>query len=219
MSVIATEVDRVVTERLIAIVRVDSGAGRVGRRAGRRRCELGGRRGRSLDAWGARRPAAIVGARQRGTAPRRRDCTNGKEAEEAVSAGARFLVSPGCDGEIIAWAREAAVLHIAGVMTPTELCEALRAEGQLIKLFPAGGLGSDYVRDLLAPMPEARLVPTEGIIVETANDFLAADAVAVAVGSGLVNRRTVDPGGLASAVERLRPAMDSLPSRRTSDAH
>jgi hypothetical protein len=163
VSVIAAGVDRIVTERLIAIVRTDSGAGRLGRQTGRRRCGLGGRRGQAPDAWGARRPATIVGARQRGTAPQHGDCANGNEAEKAVSAGARFLVSPGCDTEIIAWAREAVVLHIAGAMTPTELCEARRAEAQLVKLFPAGGLGSDPVRDLRAPMPEARLVPTESI--------------------------------------------------------
>ena len=82
-----------------------------------------------------------------------------RDAAQALSAGACFLVSPSLDGGVVAYARESDVLHLPGVMSPTELAGALAGGAQLVKLFPAARLGAGYVRDLLAPFPEARLVP------------------------------------------------------------
>jgi 2-dehydro-3-deoxyphosphogluconate aldolase/(4S)-4-hydroxy-2-oxoglutarate aldolase len=126
------------------------------------------------------------------------------EAERATSAGARFLVSPGLDPELLGWAWERDVLHIPGVFTPTELGQALADEALLVKLFPAARLGADYVRDLLAPFPEARLVPTGGITPANILAFLEAGAVAVAAGGALVNRATLsDLDALGGAVRQF----------------
>jgi 2-dehydro-3-deoxyphosphogluconate aldolase / (4S)-4-hydroxy-2-oxoglutarate aldolase len=119
------------------------------------------------------------------------------EAEQAIAAGASFLVSPDLNTAVVAVARRHAMLHLPGVFSPTELAQALDGGACLVKLFPAGRLGPFYVRDLLAPFPEARLVPTGGINARNAQAFLDAGAVAVAVGSDLVNDATIgDPDQL-----------------------
>jgi 2-dehydro-3-deoxyphosphogluconate aldolase / (4S)-4-hydroxy-2-oxoglutarate aldolase len=107
------------------------------------------------------------------------------DAAAAVTAGARFLVSPHLANDVVEWALAHDVLYMPGVFTATELAAALDAGAELVKLFPAGRLGPPYVRDLLAPFPGARLVPTGGVDAENARAFLDAGAAAVAVGRAL----------------------------------
>jgi 2-dehydro-3-deoxyphosphogluconate aldolase/(4S)-4-hydroxy-2-oxoglutarate aldolase len=127
-------------------------------------------------------------------------------AQAAVGAGARFLVAPGFDPEVAAWAGERGVLYVPGAFTATEIENASR-QTSLVKLFPAGRLGPAYVADLLAPAPDARLVPTGGVDLGNARAFLDAGAVAVAIGSALVNRASVaDPRGLAEDARRFLQA-------------
>lgn len=111
------------------------------------------------------------------------------DAERAVDAGACYLVSPHLAWDVSAWAREHDVLHIPGAFSPTEVAAALDAGEPLVKLFPAGQAGPDYVRDLLKPFPEARLVATGGIHPDNARAFLDAGAAALAVGSSLAGAR------------------------------
>lgn len=128
-----------------------------------------------------------------------------EQARRAVDAGASFLVSPGLDPELVEWASNEAVLHIPGVFSPTEVASALQAGVSLLKLFPAGRLGPGYVRDLLAPFPEAQLVPTGGIDDANAAEFIEAGAVAVAVGSALINPRNLSDGSrLAQALSHIQ---------------
>jgi 2-dehydro-3-deoxyphosphogluconate aldolase/(4S)-4-hydroxy-2-oxoglutarate aldolase len=108
------------------------------------------------------------------------------DAESAVDAGARYLVSPHLAWEVFAWARKHDVLHIPGAFSPTEVAAALDTGASLIKLFPAGQAGPNYLRDLLKPFPEARLVATGGIHLGNARAFLDAGAAALAVGRALV---------------------------------
>ncbi len=137
------------------------------------------------------------------------------QARDAVSAGARFLVSPTLDPALVSWSAEHGIAHLPGILTPTELSAALSAGVRLIKLFPAARMGPAYVRDLLAPMPEARLVATGGISAADAREYLAAGAAAVAVGSALVNDASAhDPPGLAAAIAQLRAAVSARRPRR-----
>lgn len=108
-----------------------------------------------------------------------------RDAADAVEGGASYLVSPNLAPEVTAWAQARDVLHIPGVLSPSELAAALDGGASPIKLFPAGRLGPGYVRDLLAPFPEARLIPTGGIDTDNAAAFLEAGAAAIAVGSAL----------------------------------
>jgi 2-dehydro-3-deoxyphosphogluconate aldolase / (4S)-4-hydroxy-2-oxoglutarate aldolase len=112
------------------------------------------------------------------------------QADAAVQAGASFVIAPNTDPTLIEWALRQNVLYIPGCFTPTELVAARQAGATLLKLFPAGRLGPDYIRDLLAPMPDLALLPTGGVMLANAPAFLRAGAVAVAVGSNLVSADT-----------------------------
>lgn len=116
------------------------------------------------------------------------------QARDALSAGARFLVSPACVPEVAAVAREAGVPVFLGALTPTEVDAALKAGTSAVKLFPAGVGGPRYLRDLRGPFPNAAFIPSGGVTVENARDFLAAGAVAVYAGSSLAPPELVAAG-------------------------
>jgi 2-dehydro-3-deoxyphosphogluconate aldolase / (4S)-4-hydroxy-2-oxoglutarate aldolase len=126
------------------------------------------------------------------------------QANEAVEAGAAYLVSPNVDAEVASAARTLDVLHVPGALTPTEVAGAMALGAQLIKLFPARAVGPAYVRDLLGPFPDARLVPTGGVGEDNAAEYLRAGAVAVAVGGSLVGGDISEvPPSLSATARRL----------------
>jgi 2-dehydro-3-deoxyphosphogluconate aldolase/(4S)-4-hydroxy-2-oxoglutarate aldolase len=102
-----------------------------------------------------------------------------EEAEQAVSRGARFLVSPVVDEAVIHAAGELGVAMMPGTHTPTEMLAAHRAGAPLQKLFPAPGLGPDYVRACLGPLPFLNIVPTNGVDQANARQWLDAGACAI----------------------------------------
>jgi 2-dehydro-3-deoxyphosphogluconate aldolase / (4S)-4-hydroxy-2-oxoglutarate aldolase len=102
-----------------------------------------------------------------------------QQAERAVKAGARFLVSPVADPKIIAAARSLGVAMMPGVHTPTEMTTAHRAGAPLLKLFPAPTGGPAWLRSVLAPLPFLRVVPTNGVDEGNLATWLAAGAWAV----------------------------------------
>jgi len=118
----------------------------------------------------SRRPDLVVGA---GTV------LTVENARDAVRAGARFLVSPVMDEEVVRAAVDLGAVAIPGCHTPTELLRAHRAGAALQKLFPAPAGGPEYVRSVLAPMPFLRILPTNGVTADNAAAWLAAGAVAV----------------------------------------
>jgi Entner-Doudoroff aldolase len=101
------------------------------------------------------------------------------EADDAVAAGARFLVSPVVDPAVIRRAAELGVASLPGAHTPTELLAAHRAGAPLLKLFPAPAGGPAYLRSVLAPLPFLRIVPTNGVDLDNAAEWLAAGAWAL----------------------------------------
>lgn len=111
--------------------------------------------------------------------------TTADEARDAITAGARFVVSPVVVPEIVAPCREAGVPVFLGAFTPTEVHAALVAGATAIKLFPASLGGPRYVKDLRGPFPGVPLLPSGGVTDENARAFLDAGAVAVYAGSGL----------------------------------
>ena len=134
----------------------------------------------------ARRDDLLVGA---GTVLTRED------AQRAVEAGARFLVSPVTDVDIIAAAASLGVAAMPGGHTPTELLAAHRAGAPFVKLFPAPAGGPAWLRSVLAPLPLLRVVPTNGVDEGNAGEWLAAGAWAVGLAAvlfapeDLANRR------------------------------
>jgi 2-dehydro-3-deoxyphosphogluconate aldolase / (4S)-4-hydroxy-2-oxoglutarate aldolase len=113
-------------------------------------------------------------------------------AAAACEAGADFLVSPITHEHMIAAGQRSGAVVIPGATTPTEIAHALERGADLVKLFPAGVLGVDYLRALIAPMPDAPIVPTGGIRPEDVAAWLEAGAVAVALGSALTRGRDAE---------------------------
>ena len=105
----------------------------------------------------------------------------------ALSAGARFVVSPGLAADVVAVCARAGVVSAPGCLTPTEVLTAVRAGADLVKLFPARAATPAYVADLLGPLPDVRLMPTGGIDVAGAGAYLRSGAFAVGIGSHLVD--------------------------------
>jgi 2-dehydro-3-deoxyphosphogluconate aldolase / (4S)-4-hydroxy-2-oxoglutarate aldolase len=107
-------------------------------------------------------------------------------AERAADAGATFLVSPHVDPQLIEWAAERDVPFIPGAFTPTEILAAWRAGAPAVKLFPASVASAAFVRELRGPFPHIPLLPTGGVTVDTAPEFIRAGAIAVGLGSWLI---------------------------------
>lgn len=109
------------------------------------------------------------------------------EAETALAAGADFLFCPGLNPDVIAVAEAQGALAIPGVLTPSEVTSALVLGARLMKLFPAEPLGPGYLKQLMGPFPDVRMVPTGGISAANASAYLDAGAVALGTGSSVAN--------------------------------
>lgn len=125
----------------------------------------------------------------------------------AVDAGAAFLVSPHCGQEVAAAARRLAVPLIPGALSPTEILEAWKGGAAMVKVFPAATVGPEYLRQLRGPLPEIPLVPTGGITVANAVDFIAAGAAALGVGGSLLRPGVVDPAQLRGQIAAFKAAV------------
>jgi 2-dehydro-3-deoxyphosphogluconate aldolase/(4S)-4-hydroxy-2-oxoglutarate aldolase len=108
-------------------------------------------------------------------------------AEAALGAGADFLFSPGLNQRVVAAAEAHGALAIPGVLTASEVTSALALGAQLMKLFPAEPLGPAYLKQMLGPFPDIRLVPTGGVSAENAAAYLDAGAVALGAGTSVAN--------------------------------
>jgi Entner-Doudoroff aldolase len=110
---------------------------------------------------------------------------NASQAEAALAAGARYLVSPGLFEDVSLCAHRHGVLYIPGVLTATEIGLALRRDHPILKLFPAGLMGPEYLRAMRAPYPEARFFAVGNIGPDDISAYLRAGAAGVALGSQL----------------------------------
>lgn len=127
-----------------------------------------------------------------------------QQAVLAIGAGARFLVCPSLDREVVRAAHRHGVPVVAGAATPTEIVTALEEGADLIKLFPASQTSPASLRDLLQALPHAPIVPTGGVTVRTAPEWIAAGAVAVGMGGELTRGA---PGDTAPLVHALLAAL------------
>jgi 2-dehydro-3-deoxyphosphogluconate aldolase/(4S)-4-hydroxy-2-oxoglutarate aldolase len=124
----------------------------------------------------------------------------------AAGSGARFIVSPNCNLKVIAASKRSGMISIPGCFTPSEICEALDAGADAVKLFPATSLGSSFVRAIRSPLGEVRLIPTGGVTADMAREYLTAGAWALGVGSELFSSDLLAPGGLV----RLRAKAETF---------
>jgi 2-dehydro-3-deoxyphosphogluconate aldolase/(4S)-4-hydroxy-2-oxoglutarate aldolase len=115
--------------------------------------------------------------------------TDADTARRAVDAGAEFIVTPCLVPEVIDAARRADIAVLPGALTPTEVLNAFRLGGDMVKVFPAQSVGgAAYLRALRGPFPEIPLVPTGGVTLENVRDMFGAGAVAIGVGIELISR-------------------------------
>jgi 2-dehydro-3-deoxyphosphogluconate aldolase/(4S)-4-hydroxy-2-oxoglutarate aldolase len=129
-------------------------------------------------------------------------------AEEAVAAGATYLVAPDFRPEVVAWGRARGMPVVPGALTPSEVAAAWAAGATAVKVFPVSAVGGPaYVKAIRAPLPEVPLVPTGGVGLDDVGAYLEAGAAAVGIGSPLLGDAG-DPGGdLAALADRARLAV------------
>jgi len=120
--------------------------------------------------------------------------TTAAEVEEAVKAGARFIVTPIMVPEVIEKCLDLGVVAVPGAMTPTEIATAQRLGAHLVKVFPASTLGANYFKELQGPMGHIPLIATGGISLSNGRSFLQAGAKGLGVGSSLVSPQLVSEG-------------------------
>jgi 2-dehydro-3-deoxyphosphogluconate aldolase / (4S)-4-hydroxy-2-oxoglutarate aldolase len=123
-----------------------------------------------------------------------------EDVDAVADAGARFIVAPGTDAAVLTRAHARGLATLPGALTPTEIDQASGLGADLVKLFPAGPLGPEYLRALLGPFPGVRFVPTGGIGLDDVRAYLDAGAAAVGIASALTGD---DPSGLVQRARRV----------------
>lgn len=130
---------------------------------------------------------------------------NAEMARRCVDAGAEFLVGPGFDRGMVEFARREGKLVMAGALTPTEVITAWEAGADFVKVFPCGNVGgAKYIKALRGPLPQIPLVPTGGVDLSTAGEFIEAGAVALGVGGELVSADALKSERAEIIVENAR---------------
>src|SRR5437660_9321081 len=130
---------------------------------------------------------------------------NVEAARRCLEAGAQFLVSPGLNVQVVQLAVAEGKLMMAGALTPTEVITAWEAGSDFVKVFPCGQLGgAKYIKALRGPLPQVPLVPTGGVNLHTAAEFMEAGAAALGVGGELVQSDALRPGKPEVIVENAR---------------
>jgi len=125
-------------------------------------------------------------------------------AVNAVEAGARFLVAPNVNPAVIEAAKSRGVAVCPGALTPTEVITAWQAGADIVKIFPANVMGPKYLKDLHGPFPEIPLMPTGGVNLDTAREYLDNGAVALGVGGDLINAKLMEDGDFEEITGRAR---------------
>ena len=136
-------------------------------------------------------------------------------ARACILAGAQFIVSPALDLGTIACCRSYSIAIIPGAMTPSEVVSAWKAGADFVKVFPANALGgASYIKALKAPLPQIELIPTGGVSLQTAADFIKSGAAALGVGSDLVDTKALGEGKDKLITERARQFIEIVKSAR-----
>ena len=136
-------------------------------------------------------------------------------ARICILSGAQFIVSPALDLDTIVCCRRYGVAVMPGALTPTEVVKAWTAGADFVKVFPAGAMGgASYLKALKAPLPQIELVPTGGVSLKTAADFIKAGASALGVGADLVDLKALREGQDDVITERARQFVEIVREAR-----
>jgi len=140
-------------------------------------------------------------------------------ARRCLDAGAQFLVSPGLNLPTIEFAARSGILMLAGALTPTEVITAWNAGSDFVKVFPCGQVGgAKYIKALKGPLPQIPLVPTGGVNLNTAAEFIEAGAAALGIGGELVQADALKSGKAEVIVENARKFVAMVKQARERSA-
>jgi 2-dehydro-3-deoxyphosphogluconate aldolase/(4S)-4-hydroxy-2-oxoglutarate aldolase len=138
-------------------------------------------------------------------------------ARACILAGAQFIVAPTTSVETIACCRRYSVPVLPGALTPTEVLAAWQAGADMVKVFPCSAVGgASYIKALKAPLPQVELVPTGGVNLETAADFIKAGASALGLGSDLVDVKALREGRASVISERAKKLVGIVQAARAA---
>ena len=140
--------------------------------------------------------------------------TDADTARAVIDAGARFVVGPVFRPDVIAACHERDVAAAPGCFSPTEILDAHERGADIVKVFPATALGPSYVRDVRAPLPQLKLMPTGGVTLDNAGDWIRAGAIAVGVGSALLDAKAIEEGRLEVLTANARRIVASVAAAR-----
>ena len=144
---------------------------------------------------------------------------NAEAARRCLEAGAQFLVSPGLNLQTVELAKREGKLMIAGALTPTEIMMAWEAGSDFVKVFPCGSMGgAKYIKALRGPLPQVPLVPTGGVNLNTAAEFIEAGAVALGVGGELIQAEVLKSNNPEIIVENARKFLTIVKQARAQMA-
>jgi 2-dehydro-3-deoxyphosphogluconate aldolase/(4S)-4-hydroxy-2-oxoglutarate aldolase len=135
-------------------------------------------------------------------------------ARRVIDAGAQFVVSPVLRRAVIAEVHRLDRPVVPGCFSPTEILDAWEAGADIIKVFPATPLGPGFFRDVRGPLPQVKLMPTGGVSIENADEWIRAGAVAVGIGSALLDPRAIALGDFASITEKARRVIANVQDAR-----
>ena len=138
-------------------------------------------------------------------------------ARACMLAGARFIVCPTLNLATIEMCRRYSVPIMPGALTPTEVLAAWTAGADVVKVFPCGALGgASYIKSLKAPLPQIEMIPTGGVSVKTAADFIKAGSMALGVGADLVDTQAIRDGNARAVTEKAREYVRLVQEARAS---
>jgi 2-dehydro-3-deoxyphosphogluconate aldolase/(4S)-4-hydroxy-2-oxoglutarate aldolase len=138
-------------------------------------------------------------------------------ARACILAGAQFVVSPSLNLDTIAMCRRYSVPIMPGALTPTEVVTAWSAGADFVKVFPCGSVGgASYIKNLKGPLPQIKLIPTGGVSLKTAADFITAGSSALGVGTDLVDVKAIRAGEAYVVSERARQFVDIVRQARAA---
>jgi len=135
-------------------------------------------------------------------------------ARDAIAAGAQFVVSPVFMKVVVETTRSYGKVSVPAGLTPTEILTAAKAGGDLVKVFPSTQLGPGYLREILAPLPQLRLIPTGGVDIKSVGEWMKAGAACVGVGSALVTKDAMARGDWASITANAKALVEAIKAAR-----
>ena len=140
--------------------------------------------------------------------------TSAETAKAVIDAGATYVVSPVFQPAVIAACHERDVAAMPGCFSPTEIFAAHELGADIIKVFPATSLGPQFIKDVRAPLPQVKLMPTGGVSLDNAHDWIRAGAVAVGIGAALLDSKAIEEGRFDAITANARRVVANVASAR-----